>query len=41
MELDPAFIEYARGNNWRVPQISDERLEAMVTLLIGDENEAD
>ncbi|MFD7528650.1 hypothetical protein ACFV8E_13830 [Streptomyces sp. NPDC059849] len=39
VELDPAFIEHARGNNWSVPQISDERLEAMVTLLIGDEKE--
>ncbi|MEV7489056.1 MULTISPECIES: hypothetical protein [Streptomyces] len=41
VELDPAFIEHARGNNWSAPQISDERLEAMVTLLIGDEKEPD
>lgn len=39
VELDPAFIEHARSNNWTVPQVSDERVEAMVTLLIGDEGE--
>ncbi|MDG9688299.1 hypothetical protein QC334_37190 [Streptomyces sp. DH18] len=41
VELDPAFIEHARGSNWSVPQISNDRLEAMVTLLIGDEKEPD
>lgn len=39
VELDPAFVEHARSNNWAVPQLSDEHLEAMVTLLTGDEGE--
>ncbi|MGW4914394.1 hypothetical protein [Streptomyces sp. NPDC004270] len=38
VELDPAFIEHARGNNWTVPQVNDEHLEAMVALLIGDDD---
>ncbi|MFE0685903.1 hypothetical protein ACFW17_34580 [Streptomyces sp. NPDC058961] len=37
--LDPAFVEHARSNNWTVPQVSIERVEEMVTWLIGDENE--
>ncbi|MEV6384336.1 hypothetical protein AB0M31_33580 [Streptomyces sp. NPDC051773] len=41
VELDPAFIEHARSNNWTVPQVSDERLDTMVTSLIGDEGEPD
>ncbi|MFJ3795659.1 hypothetical protein ACIPSJ_05180 [Streptomyces sp. NPDC090088] len=41
VELDPTFIEHARSNNWTVPQVSNEHLEAMVTSLIGDEGELD
>lgn len=41
VELDPAFVEHARSNNWTVPQVSDERLDTMVTSLIGDEGEPD
>ncbi|MFF0463783.1 hypothetical protein [Streptomyces mexicanus] len=41
VELDPAFIEHARSNNWTVPQVGDQHLEAMVTLLLGDEHGPD
>ncbi|SEM20347.1 hypothetical protein [Streptacidiphilus jiangxiensis] len=40
VELDPVFIEHAHGNNWAVPQVGDEHLEAMVALLIGDEDQS-
>ncbi|MEU2619577.1 hypothetical protein ABZ642_15735 [Streptomyces sp. NPDC007157] len=39
VQLDPAFVEHARCNGWTVPEVSDEHLEAMVALLIGDEDE--
>ncbi|WP_240529702.1 hypothetical protein [Streptomyces mangrovisoli] len=39
VEIDPAFIEHARSNDWTAPQVSDEHLEVMVALLIGDEEE--
>ncbi|MFD7996091.1 hypothetical protein [Streptomyces mexicanus] len=41
VELDPAFIEHARSDNWTVPQVGDQHLEAMVTLLLGDEHGPD
>ncbi|MET8976992.1 hypothetical protein ABZX85_15360 [Streptomyces sp. NPDC004539] len=34
VEIEPAFVEHARGHGWTVPQVSGERLEAMVALLI-------
>ncbi|MFJ3791485.1 hypothetical protein [Kitasatospora sp. NPDC090091] len=40
VELDPAFVEHARSNNWTVPQVSDEHLDAM-TMLLRDEDESD
>lgn len=39
--LDPRFIEHARRNDWTVPEIADEGLEAMLTLLLEDEDEPD
>ncbi len=40
VELDPAFIEHARSDNWTVPQVGDQHLEAMVTLLLGGRTRA-
>ncbi|MFG1808201.1 hypothetical protein [Streptomyces sp. NPDC049040] len=41
VELDLAFVEHARSHNWTVPQISEEHLETMVTLLVEEEVESD
>ena len=41
VELDPVLVAHARGNHWAVPQLGDEELEAMLTLLLEDEGELD